>query len=149
MEKFGSWIRNKQPKSATLLYIEYFRCKKLEQSLAYLQISDLFLMFLSKQQYFRRQLFVQGGCDHICIPTGVTSRTCGCSVGFQKTPGNKQDVESRLKRIPVSYCINSVPDPDPYISGLPDPDSKLLVWNLGTFYCYSFVTSYQLVIIDD
>ena len=31
----------------------------------------------------------QGGCNHICIPAGNNKRTCGCSVGFQKTPGSE------------------------------------------------------------
>ena len=31
----------------------------------------------------------QGGCNHICIPAGDNQRTCGCSVGFQKTPGSE------------------------------------------------------------
>ena len=31
----------------------------------------------------------QGGCNHICIPAGNSQRKCGCSVGFQKSPGSE------------------------------------------------------------
>ncbi len=88
-KKFGSGIRNKHPRSATLLV------KNVTKALHTFKFPISF--FYCCQNSSLDVNCLQGGCDHICIPTGVTSRTCGCSVGFQKTPGNKQDVESRFK----------------------------------------------------
>ena len=31
----------------------------------------------------------QGNCDHFCIPAEGNQRKCGCSVGFQKSPGSQ------------------------------------------------------------
>ncbi len=142
MKKFGSGIRNKRPRSATLLSIEYFRCKICTGNKA-----------LRVPLNFRSLSFVvvkTAVCTStVCREAATTSVSRlewrhGRAAALWASRKLQVRVTNRMwkvdSNVPVSYCINSVPDP--YIFGPPGSGSKTTC--MEPWFLQFFVIRYLL-----